>query len=119
MRSDFDARWDELAEEVLSGMKEWRLQHPKATLCEIEAALDERLGKMRARMLPDAALASAAADSQAAQGAEQPRCGACGSVLVERTVAERQLITQHNQVLALERSYGVCPRCGAGVFPPG
>jgi RNA polymerase-binding transcription factor DksA len=119
MRSDFDARWDELAEEVLSGMKEWRLQHPKATLREIEAALDERLGKMRARMLQDAALASAAADIQAAQGAEQPRCAACGSVLVERAVTERQLLTQHNQVLALERSYGVCPRCGAGVFPPG
>jgi RNA polymerase-binding transcription factor DksA len=119
MRTDFDACWAELAEEMLSGMKEWRLQHRKATLCEIEAALDERLGKMRARMLQDAALASAAADIQAAQGAEQPRCGACGSVLVERTVAERQLITQHNQVLALERSYGVCPRCGAGVFPPG
>ena len=47
MRTDFDAQWDELAEEVLSGMKAWRLQHPKATLRQIEAALDERLGKMR------------------------------------------------------------------------
>jgi hypothetical protein len=119
MRTDFDARWDALAEEVLSGMKEWRLQHPKATLRQIEAALDERLGKMRARMLQDAALASVAADLKAAQGAEQPHCGACGAVLVERTVAERQLITQHNQVLKLERSYGVCPTCGAGLFPPG
>ena len=119
MRTDFDAQWDELAEEVLSGMKEWRLQHPKATFREIEAALDERLGKMRARMLQDAALASAAADLKAAQGAEQPRCAACGRVLVERAVAARQLITQHNQVLALERSYGVCPQCGVGAFPPG
>ncbi len=119
MRTDFDAHWDALADEVLSGMKEWRLQHPKATLREIEGALDERLGKMRARMLQDAALASAAADLKAAQGAAQPRCEACGAVLVERTVAERELITQHNQVLKLERSYGVCPSCGAGLFPPG
>ena len=72
MRTDFDAQWDELAEEVLSGMKEWRLQHPKATLRQIETALDERLGKMRARMLQDAALASAAADIKVAQAAEQP-----------------------------------------------
>ena len=43
MNQDFDAKWDELAEEVLSGMKEWRLQHPKATLREIEQALHERL----------------------------------------------------------------------------
>ena len=41
-------------------MKEWRLQHPTATLSEIEDALDERLSGMRARMLEDLALASAA-----------------------------------------------------------
>jgi hypothetical protein len=119
MRTDFDAHWEELAAEVLSGMKEWRLQHPKATLRQIETTLDARLGKLRVRMLQDAALASAAADLRAAQAAEQPRCGACGVVLVERTVAERQLITQHNQVLKLVRSYGVCPTCGTGLFPPG
>ena len=118
MRSDFDAEWDALAEEVLSGMKEWRLQHAKATLRQIEVALDERLGKMRARMLQDAALASAAADIKQAQTAEQVRCEACREVLVERTVAERQLVTQHNQILKLARSYGVCPTCGAGLFPP-
>ena len=43
MKGDFDARWHELAEDVLTGMKEWRLQHPKATLSEMERALDERL----------------------------------------------------------------------------
>ena len=47
MRTDFDARWEQLAEEVISGIKEWRLQHPKASLREIERALDERLGRMR------------------------------------------------------------------------
>ena len=26
MRDDFDATWNELAQEVLSGLKEWRLQ---------------------------------------------------------------------------------------------
>lgn len=119
MRTDFDAEWDKLAEEVLSGMKEWRLQHPKATLREIEAALDERLAKMRVRMLQDAALASAAADIKAAQAAERPVCGECGAVLVERVVTERKLVTHYNQELKLTRSYGVCPTCGAGFFPPG
>ena len=79
MRTDFDAQWDELAAEVLSGMKEWRLQHPKATLREIEAALDERLGKMRARMLQDAALASAAADLKAAQAPNGPCVASAGA----------------------------------------
>ena len=51
MRKDFDQQWRTLNEEVITGMKEWRLQHPRATLTEIEAALDERLARLRARML--------------------------------------------------------------------
>ncbi len=45
MRNDFDSLWHKLSEEVMSGMKEWRLRHPKATLSEIEDALDERLSR--------------------------------------------------------------------------
>jgi YgiT-type zinc finger domain-containing protein len=118
MRTDFDAQWEQLAEEVMSGMKEWRLQHPEASLREIENALDERLGRMRARMLQDAALASSVADIKGALEAERPVCVECGGKLVERTRAVRRLVTQHNQTLELERSYGVCSQCGAGVFPP-
>lgn len=119
MQDDFDARWQELAEEVLSGMKEWRLQHPKATLTEIETALDERLGRMRARMLEDAALASAAADISMAQEEERPVCRHCGTKLRGRGRHKRRLTSQQEQMLTLERSYGVCPTCGKGLFPPG
>jgi len=119
MRKDFAAHWDELAAEVVSGMREWRLEHSKATLRQIEAALDERLGKLRARMLEDAALASAAADFHAGSEAERPRCAACGTLLDPRTVAERRLVTQQNREVKLVRSYGVCPNCGTGLFPPG
>jgi len=119
MNSDFDAKWNELAEEVMTGMKEWRLQHPKATLREIERALDERLAKMRARMLQDAALASAAADIQASAEEERPVCPECAAKLEPRGKQERHITTLQNQVLQLERSYGVCPACSAGFFPPG
>jgi ribosomal protein S27AE len=119
VRDDFDAQWEELAEEVLTGMKEWRLQHPKATLNEIEHTLDERLGRVRARLLQDLALASAAADIQAAQDQERSVCPKCGSGLESRGQHQRQLTTHHNQGLTLERSYGECPTCGAGFFPPG
>jgi hypothetical protein len=39
---EFDQKWQKLSEEVLVGMKDWRMQHPKATFQEIEEALDER-----------------------------------------------------------------------------
>ena len=74
---------------------------------------------MRARMLQDAALASTAADIQAAQAEERPVCPKCGAVLEARGTQARQLTTHHNQLVRLERSYGVCPTCGAGFFPPG
>jgi hypothetical protein len=32
IRKDFDRRWQELSAEVLTGMKEWRLQHPRARI---------------------------------------------------------------------------------------
>jgi predicted RNA-binding Zn-ribbon protein involved in translation (DUF1610 family) len=119
MRDNFDARWNQLAQEVLSGMKEWRLQHPKATLSEIEAALDERLGHLRARMLEDVALASAAADLSQATAAERPKCPECGQVLAVRGQHPRELTTHFDQPLHLKRSYAVCPQCGQGLFPPG
>jgi ribosomal protein S27AE len=119
MRDDFDARWHELAEEVVSGLKEWRLQHPRATFSEIEQALDERLGRMRARLLQDAAMASTAADIAAAHERERPRCLRCGAVLEGRGRQERRLTTQHDQVVTLERSYVVCPACGESFFPSG
>ena len=119
MRDDFDTKWQELAEDVMSGMKEWRLQHPRATLTEIEIALDERLGRMRARMLEDAALASAAADISTAQEEDRPICRDCGTKLRGRGRHKRRMTSQQEQTLTLERSYGVCPTCGKGLFPPG
>jgi hypothetical protein len=118
MRTDFDQQWRELSEEVITGMKEWRLQHPRATLSEIEAALDARLARLRARMLEDAALASAAADWKSAAGTA-PRCPECGQPLQARGGHPRQLQTHGGQHLMLQRDYGVCRVCHTGLFPPG
>ena len=117
--SEIDERWRELAEEAFAGMKEWRLTHPKAKLSEIEAALDERLARVRARMLEDAAQLSAAADIAGARDAERPRCPECGEVLKDQGQDGRELATAGNQTITLRRSYGLCPRCGARLFPPG
>lgn len=117
MQEDFDRRWQRLAAEVMSGLKEWRLQHPRASLSEMEQALDERLGQMRARMLEDLALASAAVQLEDEAG-ERLTCRQCGEALELRGEQVRHLHTHHYQQLRLERSYGTCPRCGAGFFPP-
>jgi ribosomal protein S27AE len=100
-------------------MADWRAAHPKATFSEIEAALDERLNQVRARVLADLALASTAADFQAASAEERPRCERCGTMLQARGQSERGVVTQGGAEVTLRRTYATCPRCGDGSFPPG
>lgn len=109
--------WEALSAEILSGMREWRLHHPKATLREIEQALDERWYRLRAAMLHDLALQSAATDWQDST-AERPTCRLCGTPLILRGKRKRQLKTHGGHKITLERSYGLCPTCKKGLFPP-
>jgi len=115
----FEVRWQQEAAAVISGMKEWRLQHPRATWREIEAALDERLSGMRARLLEDLALASAAAELSSQGQGERPTGARCGVALRPRGRQERSVLVQGGQVVRLERDYAACPSCGEGLFPPG
>ncbi len=114
-----DQYWEALSQEVLTGMRAWRLQHPKATLREIEVALDAHFAGLRARMLQDMALQSVAADWKEAGGAERPVCAGCGTPLILRGKRARQLKTMGGQDISLQRSYGRCPACKKGLFPPG
>src|SRR5258708_21615960 len=91
LQKDFDRDWDFLSEEVLTGMREWRIAHPKATFVEIETALDERLNRLRARMLSDSAQASAATDWTGRPEGERPHCPECGGLLVSRGPRIRRL----------------------------
>jgi uncharacterized protein with PIN domain len=118
-RQDFDGEWAGKSAEVLSGMKEWRLQHPRATLREIEKEMDERLAGLRQRMIENMVEASQAAEWEEAAEGEKPVCPECRKPLQQRGEEERGLYTQGGKTLRLKRRYGVCPQCGAGFFPPG
>jgi YgiT-type zinc finger domain-containing protein len=111
--------WQSLSQEVLVGLREWRAQHPQASLREIEAELDQRLARLRARLLQDSVLQSQARDWQEAPAGQQPLCPECGQVLEAKGSQRRELQTHGQQAVVLERQYGVCPKCGMGFFPPG
>ena len=115
-RPDPDADWQQLTAEVLTGFREWRERHPTATLTEIEAALDERWARARARLVADAALLSAAADLRAT--AARPAGPGCGARMQADGREVRRLTTVGDQELTLRRSRARCPACGAGLFPP-
>lgn len=118
MDESMDPRWQALSEEVLSGVKEWRLAHPKATFREIEQAVHERVSRLEAQLLQDAALQSQSCDWKQAPGEERPVCPVCGTALVARGKHARHLQGAGGQDVVLSRSYGTCPTCGAGLFPP-
>jgi predicted RNA-binding Zn-ribbon protein involved in translation (DUF1610 family) len=113
----FEGKWAALSEEVLSGMRDWRAQHPRATLREIEAEVDSRLAGLRARLVEDVALRSRAV-AWSGRAGTAARCPDCGNALQPRGKQTRRLKTQGGQELTLRRDYGVCPHCGQTLFPP-
>ena len=110
-------RWAVVLERIQGELAEWRTMHPKATLAEIEAAVEERLGLARAQLVEDLALASAAV--QIGGSGERPSCPQCGHVMERRGPQERQVTVAGNRPVRLRRGYARCPACGAGLFPPG
>lgn len=109
--------WNGMSEEIISGIAEWRQQHPQATFREIEAEVDRRLSVLRAKMLADAALGSA--QTEWVPGSPEVLCPECGQPLEQKGKKKRRLQTRGGQEVELEREYGVCPACGQGIFPPG
>lgn len=114
---ELQANWNGLSEEIMDGIAEWREQHPQATLREIEAEIDKRLSELRAKMISDTAMASARAGWKT--GPRGVVCPKCGERLEKKGKKTRKLATQGGREVELIREYGLCPKCGQGIFPPG
>jgi len=105
-------------QEVL-GMTQWRKEHPKATWQEIEAAVDERINQLRAQMIEDVVQMGESEDWRQKPQGERPLCASCGKPLSARGAQTRWLQTNGGEAVKLRRTYGTCPDCGEGFFPPG
>jgi predicted RNA-binding Zn-ribbon protein involved in translation (DUF1610 family) len=118
-KNDPKPEWKNLSEEALSGVKEWREAHPKATFAEIEREVDEGLTRLRARMLQDLAQESAAGDWSKASDTTSPVCPNCGGQLRKRGKQSRELQSSGGRAIHLERHSASCLSCGYSFFPPG
>jgi predicted RNA-binding Zn-ribbon protein involved in translation (DUF1610 family) len=118
-KQEREKKWGEMSGGLMQllGMNEWLLQHPAATLEEIEASLDERMSVLRAQMLEDAVMnVSQQENWRDASKEERPKCEGCGAALIARGKRTRLLQTSGGQQVKLERSYVSCPDCGQGFF---
>jgi YgiT-type zinc finger domain-containing protein len=107
----------DIAARVFDEMAGWRRAHPHASFAEIEAAVEDRLDRLRAELIQQELQLKALAD--AAPAADRPRCPTCGTPLERRGARERSVTVRGNRPVRLRRRYLVCPACGTGVFPPG
>src|SRR5919197_3235072 len=71
---DFAARWREVSAELRAGSQAWRLHPPHAPRRELAAAIDDRVAELRARMRPEVALASPAAEVRQTRAPDRPGC---------------------------------------------
>ena len=85
----------------------------------IREAMDEEMARVRAQMLEDLALDSESTDWRGKEREERPKCPLCDTALQANGEQTRRLVTEHEQNVELRRSYGRCPECGVGYFPPG
>lgn len=105
-----------LEQQIEEELAAWRRDHPRATLAEIEVAVEAVTARLQAALV--AALADAATVPEA--GAGQPACPECGAGLRRRGRRTRRVLLPHQaRPLPVERDYLVCPACGAGLSPPG
>jgi RNase P subunit RPR2 len=111
--------WDQLYKEARREVLRWRKQQKRATLTEIEDTVDAELARMRAQMIQDLAMASETADLRSLPKEERPPCPQCDRPLVANGQQRRELVTDHEEVVELERSKGYCRHCKLSFFPSG
>ncbi|MBV9020909.1 MAG: hypothetical protein JOZ71_09370 [Ktedonobacteraceae bacterium] len=118
MNRETDQEWQKLSEQILTDIKEWRRAHPKATLREIEEEVHARMSRLEAQVIQDAAQESSSRAWSGAGPEQRPTCPVCGTALQARGKRTRRLQAAGGQEVSLTRSYGTCPTCGVGLFPP-
>jgi DNA repair exonuclease SbcCD ATPase subunit len=113
MAREIEASWEEEYQQVMEEMVAWRKANPRATFRQIEQTLDERLNRLRAKMLEDAV----GIGQEEIEG--QAVCPDCGQGVRGRGKKKRRLQTQGDESVTLEREHAICTACGRAFFPPG
>lgn len=104
---------EEMRDEVAARLRAWRQANPRATLTEIEEAVEVELAKIRNEWVAELA--------QAGEGSEGevPCCSQCGRAMVKNGRRKRRLKSKEGKTLELERQQWRCLECGTTFFPPG
>jgi hypothetical protein len=111
-RSDEQA-FQALAMELYGELRQWREEHPEASLDEIvQQAIPSR------QRLMGVWLGQVACQHGTGEVAEGLICERCGHPMVYKG-RSRRAVEHLEAEIELKRAYYYCPHCDQGVFPPG
>ena len=108
----------DLSDEVIREMNTWNTSNPDATFLEIEVKARELVSKLEARLIQDSVLERERDDWSKREEKERPTCPNCHVLLISRGKRVRHLQGTTGREIQLKRTYGTCPNCGTGFFPP-
>jgi hypothetical protein len=108
----------EVSEEIIQEMRAWNASNPKATFLEIEVKARELVSKLEAHLIQESALEREPEDCSKREERERPSCPICQVPLLGRGKRTRHLQGPAGRDIHLHRTYGTCPQCGTGFFPP-
>jgi hypothetical protein len=111
--------WQKMSTEILTDIREWRRANPRATYVQIEDEVHKRMMLLEARLIQEAAEASPSREWGRGSGVDAAQCPKCAVPLQARGKQKRILQGNGGQSVTLSRTYGTCPKCGEGLFPPG
>ncbi len=88
MQKNEQDKSQEMFDAIITGMREWRACHPKATMREIEIEARQRVSRLEAHLIEESALQGPANQWADKPPEERPSCSNCGEALVARGRAE-------------------------------
>lgn len=104
---------EEQADELSHKMRQWRQANRKATLTEIEEAVEAELAQLRKQLVEEMV------QEEAVSSQEVPDCAQCGQKMVKNGRRQRKLKSKEGQTIQLDRQQWRCLSCGTTLFPPG
>ncbi len=108
-----------MSTEILTDIKEWRRAHPRATYVQIEDEVHKRMMQLEAQIIEGAVQESPSREWGRGSKVEAALCPKCAVPLQARGKHKRTLQGNGGESVTLKRTYGTCPKCGEGLFPPG
>jgi uncharacterized C2H2 Zn-finger protein len=101
------------AVEMYDELRQWRGEHPEASIDEIARQVTPRRRELMGELLKQ--MASQDGDGEVVEGL---RCPDCGEVMIYKGRLKRGIAHLEGEV-GLARAYYYCARCETGLFPPG